>query len=899
MKKTWTLMAIGLVVGALTAAGKPSALDLTAQTGKGAKAFSLKGKHSRQQLVATTTDTGKQVDVSRKVKYSATPAKVVTIDANGMVTPLGDGEATITATYTGGLTATVKVKVLEFDVVQPINFANEISPIFTKAGCNSGGCHGKSGGQNGFRLSLLGFEPQEDYEYLVKESRGRRLSPAAPANSLLLLKGAAILPHGGGARLDPKSYDWNLMVRWIKQGMPRGSEEDPTVVGLETYPKQRLVAANAEQQLSVTAIYSDGHTEDATHIATYEANDKEIAEVDDTGHVTFFEQPGDVSVMIRYLGQVSVYQASVPLGVPVDKMPQPRNFIDELVFEKLKRVGMPPSEVCDDATFIRRVSIDIAGRLPTDAEAEAFLKSTDPAKRDKFISGLLTSTDYADYFANKWGALLRNKRTNASAMRGNYAFHGWIRDSLHKNMRYDEFTRNVLAASGDMSQNPGAFWYREVKTMQTQMEDTAQLFLGTRMQCAQCHHHPFEKWSQKDYYSFSAFFSTVGRKAGRNPGEEVIYHTRKVAQTANKKDGGTVKATGLGDEPLDLTADDDPRHALVDWMSQPRNRFFAHTLVNRYWKHFFSRGLVEPEDDMRETNPAVNPDLLEALAQHFIKSGFDMKDLIRTICQSKTYQLSSIPNEFNAKDKTYFSRYYPKRLNAEVLYDAINQMTGSEPSFSGLPVGTRAVQLPDNSFNSQSYFLTVFGRPDSSSSCECERSSDASLAQSLHLLNSKDIQGKLSSGSGRASKLAGDKTPADEALAKAQIEKAAADKALRAIDTEVEKAKANAKTDDLKKKLADLIAKKQKPAQDKAVTMKAAFEKAQVAASSAEEQRIRNLFLLAFSREPSGSEVLLARAHLEREIKDKDGKEKPADRKSSFEDIIWALFNTKEFLFNH
>ena len=728
--KKW-ILTMTVMAGVSFAVAKPSALELTARTGEGAKAFNLKGKHDRQQLVATAKDAGKDVDMTRAVKYSVAPANVVAVTPTGLVTPLGDGEATITATVEG-VTSTVKVAVSEFGVVQPINFANEIVPIFTKAGCNGGGCHGKSGGQNGFRLSLLGFEPQEDYEYLVKEGRGRRLSPASPANSLLLLKGAAILPHGGGARFDPNSYDYQLITRWVAMGMPRGEETDPTVVGVEVYPKSRLVSANAEQQISVTAIYSDGHTEDATHIATYEANDKEIAEVDDTGHVKFFEQPGDVSVMIRYQGQVGVYQASVPLGATVEKTPEPRNFIDELVFAKLKRVGMPPSALCDDPTFIRRVSIDIAGRLPTDAEAKAFLESTDPAKRDKLIERLLASTDYADYFANKWGALLRNKRSNASAMRGNYAFHGWIRDSLHKNVRYDEFARSVVAASGDMGQNPAATWYREVKTMQTQMEDTAQLFLGTRMQCAQCHHHPFEKWSQKDYYSFSAFFSTVGRKPGRNPGEEIIYHTRKVAQTANKKDGGNVLAAGLGDDPLALTADDDPRHALVDWLSQPSNKFFAHTLVNRYWKHFFSRGLVEPEDDMRETNPPVNPELLDGLAQHFIRNGFDMKDLIRTICQSQTYQLSSIPNEFNAKDKTYFSRYYPKRLNAEVLYDAINQMTASQANFSGLPVGTRAVQLPDNSFNSQSYFLTVFGRPDSSSSCECERSSDASLAQSLH-----------------------------------------------------------------------------------------------------------------------------------------------------------------------
>ena len=818
------VLIIAMLAGVSFAAAAPSALELAAQFGTGAQAFELKGQHARQQLVATAKDSGKDVDVTRVVKYSATPARVVAITPHGMVTPLGDGAATITATM-GKLKSVVKVKVQQFGVEQPINFANQIVPIFTKAGCNGGGCHGKSGGQNGFRLSLLGFEPQEDFEYLVKEGRGRRLSPAAPANSLLLLKAAAILPHGGGARLDPKSHDYQLITRWIAMGVPRGADTDPTVAALEVYPKSRLVSANGSQQITVTAIYSDGHTEDATHIATYEANDKEIAETDASGHVTFFEQPGDVSVMIRYQGQVGVYQASVPLGAPVKTLPRTRNFIDDIVFAKLKRVGMPPSAVCDDATFIRRVSIDIAGRLPTATESEAFLKSTNPAKRDKLIDRLLASTDYADYFANKWGALLRNKRSAATAMHGNFAFHGWIRDSLHKNMPYDEFSRAVLAASGDMRRNPAATWYREVKTMQTQMEDTAQLFLGTRMQCAQCHHHPFEKWSQKDYYSFSAFFSTVGRKPGRNPGEEIIFHTRKVAQTANKKDGGTVKATGLGGEALELTADDDPRHALVDWLAKPTNPFFAKTLVNRYWKHFFSRGLVEPEDDMRETNPAVNPELLQALAQSFIKDSFNMKNLIRTICQSQTYQLSSIPNEFNAKDKTYFSRYYPKRLNAEVLYDAINQMTDSQANFTGLPVGTRAVQLPDNSFNSQSYFLTVFGRPDSSSSCECERSSDASLAQSLHLLNSKDIQGKLGSGSGRAAKLSTDK---------------------REDDT-----------------------------------------------------KIRELFLLAFAREPSGSEVLLARQHLEREIEDDKGVKKPASKKESYEDVIWALFNTKEFLFNH
>ncbi|MSR42817.1 MAG: DUF1553 domain-containing protein [Pedosphaera sp.] len=790
------------------------------------KPVRLVGKDARQQLVITARDAaGALRDVTHEVTFTSAPANLVRIAANGLITPAADGATTITAQTKDGLKATLAVAVEKATIGLPINFANQIVPIFTKSGCNSGGCHGKSGGQNGFKLSLLGFEPTEDYEYLVKEGRGRRVLPAAPERSLLLLKASAMVPHGGGKRIDADSFDYQLISRWIAQGMSYGNPTDPTVARIEVFPKQRTLALGGNQQLAVTAYYTDGTAEDVTHTAVYEANDKEMGKAENTGHVSVFQQPGDVGVMIRYQGKVSVFRATVPLGAPVEKLPPARNFIDEIVFNKLKAVGMPASEVCDDATFIRRVTLDLGGRLPTLEESRAFLADAGPSKRDLLIDRLLEGTDYADYFANKWASLLRNKRGQPTHQRGNYAFHAWIRDALVANKPYDQFAREVLAASGDIASNPPVAWYRQVTTANMQLEDTAQLFLGTRLQCAQCHHHPYEKWSQNDYYSFSAFFSQVARKPGSQAGEEVIYHRRGNASAVNKKNSQTVKPAGLGAPPVELAPDEDPRHALADWLSAKDNPFFAHTLANRYWKHFFNRGLVEPEDDMRETNPPVNPELLDALARYFVASKYDMKQFVRTLCQSKTYQLSSVPNKYNAADKHNFSRYYPKRLSAEVLFDAVNGLTKSGGGFAGLPADTRAVQLPDNSFNATSYFLTVFGRPDSSSACECERSMDASLAQSLHLLNSRDIQDKLASNTGRAALL--------------------------------------------------------------------------VADSRSDDEKIRELYLLAFARQPDTGELSLAREHLLKQPKDKEGKVVQADARKAYEDVIWALFNTKEFLFNH
>ncbi len=711
------------------------------------------------------------------------------------------------------------------DAPRPLNFANDIVPILTKGGCNSGGCHGKAGGQNGFKLSLLGFEPQEDYEHIVKEARGRRVFPGSPQQSLLLTKGTAQLPHGGGKKLDPNSEDYADLVRWIREGMPYGKDSDPKMASIRVEPPMLTMPLKGAQQLKVTAHYTDGSTRDVTKRALYEANEKAMAETSETGLVTLFDLPGDVAVMVRYQGKVSTFRATVPLGAPVATLPPVSNFVDDLVFAKLKTIGIPPSEIADDGTFIRRVTLDIVGRLPTAPEMKDFMASKDAKKRTTLVDRLLDSPDYAEFFANKWSSLLRNQRTQPVYARGTYLFWQWIRDSIADNKPYDRFVREVVAAAGDIDHSPAVAWYRQVKEQKQQMEDVAQLFLGTRMQCAQCHHHPFEKWSQQDYYGFAAFFANVARKPGAFTGEEMIYNKRGTAQTVNIRTKQPVMPTSLGGSALKLKPEQDPRHSLAEWMSAKDNPFFAHTLVNRYWKHFFNRGLVEPEDDMRETNPPVNPELLSALATDFMKSGYDMKKLIRTITTSTTYQLSAVPNAHNAKDRQNFSRYYPKRLNAEVLYDAVNTLLDVESNFAGQAPGTRAVALPDNSYNQSTYFLSVFGRPDSSSACECERTQEASLAQSLHLLNAADIQTQLARGNGRA----------------------------------------------------DMLTKDTRPDDDK----------------------ITDLYHIALSRDPNANEVKFARSHLEKKTNGKTGDVAFKGKKEAFEDILWALLNTKEFLFNH
>jgi len=572
-------------------------------------------------------------------------------------------------------------------------------------------------------------------------------------------------------RLPEDSEGYAILHRWIRQGTPLQLPGEASLDSIQVVPSQATITANSTQPLKVIAHYADGSSRDVTAWALYESNDTAMAEVDSSGRVTTANLPGRVAVMVRYQGRVAVANASIPLdrgpdaaSMGEDAFPEPHNFIDRWVFANLKQIGIPPSALCDDATFLRRVSLDIAGRLPTPEETAAFLDSDTPDKRDQAIDRLLRSGGYADYFANKWTALLKNRRDERSDITSNFAFHAWVRDSLLANVPYDQFVRELLAASGTVMGNPPVAWYKRVKEPKQQMEDVAQLFLGVRMQCAQCHHHPFEKWSQDDYYGLTAFFTQIGRKPTAIRGEDMIFHERGLAQAKNMKTGDMVRPVALGNDVGSIPPDRDPRLDLADWLRQEDNPYFARALVNRYWKHFFGRGLIEPEDDIRDTNPPTNPELLDALENHFRSSGYDLKELVRVITGSKTYQLSPMPNQWNQRDRQNFSHFYPRRLQAEVMLDAIDDLTGAQTSFANLPVGTRAVALPDNSYNRSSEFLKVFGRPENQSVCECERKRSASLAQSLHLMNATEIQKKIAVASGTAATLASSETSPEQII---------------------------------------------------------------------------------------------------------------------------------------
>jgi hypothetical protein len=714
------------------------------------------------------------------------------------------------------------------DDAEQVSFRDEVVPILTKAGCNAGVCHAKAGGgQNGFELSLLGFEPEDDYDRLVREAGGRRILPTDPDHSLLLQKASGQIPHGGGTRLGVDTPEFALLRDWIAQGAPRNSAAAAVVTSLEVQPPSGVVQRGERQQLAVAAHYSDGSVRDVTRLALFESHNDAMAEVDANGLVTVHDVPGNVAIMIRYQSHSGTFLASVPLGAPVSSFPESRNFVDDLVFANLSELGIPASPVCDDSTFLRRVSLDIAGRLPTPAETESFLADAAADKRDRAIERLVNSGSYADYFANKWTALLKNRRDEAADITSNFAFHAWVRDSLLSNLPYDQFVRQLLAATGTVVGNPPVAWYKRVKDPKQQLEDVSQLFLGVRMQCAQCHHHPFERWSQDDYYGLAAFFSRVGRKPTDTRGEDLIFHQRGLATAVNVRTGEELRPAALGDAMGDIPPDVDPRLRLADWMASPENPFFARALVNRYWKHFLGRGLIEPEDDIRETNPPTNPALLTALEEHFVNSGYDLQELVRTITRSQVYQLSATPNAHNLVDRQSYSRFYPRRMQAEVLLDAIDDVAGTRTSFANLPAGTRAIALPDNSYNKASAFLRVFGRPDSTSVCECERVQSSSLAQSLHLINSAEMKAKLSQRGGRA-----------DTLSKAQQQPAAI---------------------------------------------------------------VEEIYLAAFSRGPDAEELAVAIDYLQPSDTENANTAQPNQQSTqeNLEDLIWALINTKEFLFNH
>jgi hypothetical protein len=785
---------------------------------------------SAQVLVAIPADgvTTAAADRTHAATYEVADPAVAVVEPGGLVRPLGDGATTLTV-RDGERSATIPIEVEDFADRRPVGFVGQVVPILTKTGCNAGACHGKATGQNGFRLSLLGFDPKFDYDALVREGRGRRVFPAAPGRSLILRKPAALIPHGGGRRFAVGSPEYRTIERWVAQGMPFDVEREPKLVALDVQPARRVLAARDTQQLRVTARYDDGTTADITRLAQYQSNAADLATVDETGRVQVLDGVGEAAVMVRFGGQVAVARATIPRGGPrlAWTEPESSNPIDRLVFAKLRALNLPPSGPCTDAEFARRACLDLCGTLPTPEEVAAFEAGTEPDKRANYVDRLLDRPEYADYFASKWSAILRNTRGRffgEVTKPTTFAFHAWVRQAIAGNMPYDRFAAAIIAAKGDPATSPAVAWYRtrdfNMPNDEALIEDTAQLFLGMRLQCAKCHHHPFERWGQDDYYGFASIFSRVGRKPSDDPFAPRVY-VRPAGLAKHPQKGTEYQPKALGGpEFAALGPRDDPRDRLVDWLRQPDNPFFARAYVNRTWKHFFGRGLVEPEDDLRVTNPPTNPELLDALADEFVRSGYDMRHLIRLIATSAAYARSSLPDEHNAIDRQNFARYYPRRLPAEVLLDAINTVTGDDGDFGdqGLPKGFRAIQLPDEGF--ASVFLEVFGRPKRESVCECERTDEPSLAQRLHLLNSGEVEQKV--GNGRR--------------AREMAEAAAKDPALDAANVET-------------------------------------------------------LYRLAYARPPVEAERAACLAHL---TKARAG----GNLRRGYEDLVWVIINSKEFLFN-
>ncbi len=739
----------------------------------------LLGPRAVGHLLATARQSdGALLDVTDKAAWTAAKPALLRIERDGTLRPLKDGVTAVQCRY-GGRTATARVVIKDAMKPAPIDFSLEVVPILTRAGCNQGACHGAQYGKGGFKLSLAGFDPDLDYQNIVKQARGRRVAFADPARSLLLLKPTMSVPHGGGRRLEPGSPDYSTLLRWLKDGAPGPTPSDTQVTKVEIFPAERIMQkSQGSQRLVVRATYSDGTTRDVTAHARINSLNEAIAACTPEGVITPVGK-GQTAIMVRYGGQATVATIIVPFHSSqalAQQRPTLRNgremgsgpegagsegFIDALVAKKQRQLGLVPSPLCDDATFIRRVSFDLIGTPPRPAEIKAFLADKSPNKRAKLVDALLARPEYADYWALKWGDLLRCNR-NSLGPKGMWSFSNWIHAQFAQNRHADEFVRDLLLSQGSTFTNGPSNYYRVVTSPQDLAETTSQVFLGVRMQCARCHHHPFEKWSQTDYYEFAAFFARVGLKGSDEFGifgNEQVVRINDGGEVTHPKTGQVMRPTPLGVQLASLPggkapdpdAGGDRRRLLADWLTSKNNRLFARNLANRYWGYLFGKGIVNPIDDQRVTNPPTNPELLDALADELIRSNYDLKHLLRVICLSKTYQRSSQATPENVKDELFFTHYIPKRLPAETLLDAINFACGTQEKFPELPKGTRAIQLPDPAVNSD--FLDTFGRPQRLIACECERTAEPNLSQTLRLMNGEQINRKVDEGEGRIPKL--------------------------------------------------------------------------------------------------------------------------------------------------
>ncbi len=696
-------------------------------------------------------------DVTDRVEWKAGGNDVTTREGNKF-TPKADGDAVFTVAFESAK-VDISVSVKQAKVDPPISFKLDVMPVFMKAGCNTGSCHGSARGKDGFRLSLFGFDPDGDYYRLTREQPERRLDLSIPNECLFIQKASGQVPHSGGSPTKKGDQLYATLLRWLESGAPADAGVVPTLDKLEVYPPTALLnGPNETQQLTVRAKYSDGTDRDVTSLAVFLSSNDNAATVSKEGKVTAANR-GEAFIMARFEKQT--------VGVPFIVLPKDlqfqwkdvkaNNYIDELVNDKLRRLRIQPSELCTDSEFIRRVSLDICGVLPTAAETDQFLVDKEAAKREQLVDRLLARKEFVELWVMKWSELLQIRSTQIVSYKATLLYYNWLQEQIASNVPIDAMVRKLLGSQGGTFSNPATNYYQEEQDRLKIAENVAQVFMGMRIQCAQCHNHPFDRWTMDDYYSFAAFFAQIGRKPGTDPRETIVFNSG--GGEVNHIVGGRVMPPKfLGGAVPDCTGHD-RRQVLADWLASPENPYFARNLANIVWAHFFGRGIVDQVDDVRVSNPPVNEPLLDALAKHFTEYKYDFKRLVRDICTSRTYQLSTQMNDTNSFDERNFSYATLRRIRAELLLDCISQATETKDKFAGLPLGARAVQIADG--NTATYFLTTFGRASRETVCACEVKMEPNLGQALHLMNGENAHAKVKDGGVVKRMLDAKKSPQD------------------------------------------------------------------------------------------------------------------------------------------